>query len=122
MSSDSARELGRLLAGNANETQNLKEDLLPDAVDQNFLLAPTDRITLAVAVTGIQWLYPTDSFIIDHPTYGELDSSTLKLDGGYADTIIGNQFPLNFSDNAGLGWSFSETSTMGSTLLFTYNS
>ena len=122
MALDSQTELGELIAKNANDISALKEDVVPDDVDQNFLLAPFDGINLSLSVLGVAKFYATDSFIIDHRTQGELDSSTLKLDGGYATSLSGAEFPLTFANNSGLGFAFNEVSNPSTSTLFTYTS
>ena len=31
---------------------------------------------------------PISAFVLDHPVYGDLDSSVLHIDGGYAETSV----------------------------------
>lgn len=82
----SATQLGRVIANVANQSNDIREDALPDDVDQNLLLAPSDSLVITTVVTGTASIYPTTSFILDHAVYGDLDSSTLQLDGGYDST------------------------------------
>jgi len=78
-----AEELGRAIAGISNTQNSLKEDIVGDEIEQSILLSPIDTTQLETTVTLKKNVYPTDSFIIDHPVYGEIDSSTLEIDGGY---------------------------------------
>jgi len=80
----SAEELGRAIASIANQSNDIREDVLPDDINQELLLVPNDVAEFTTLVTGTRRSYATDSFILDHPVYGELDSSTLKIDGGYS--------------------------------------
>ena len=84
MGLSSAEQLGRLIAGGLNETTQLKEDVFPSDVDQSLLLNPFEKVQVRLQLVANNLIYPSTSFILDHPTYGELDSSTLQLDGGYA--------------------------------------
>lgn len=93
---DYTKKLGRAIAQGTNSTDELKQEIVPDSTNQNLLLAPYDRVRVRVKATFTRKTYATDSFILDHPTLGILDSSTLKLDGGYADEIIGFSMPVAF--------------------------
>jgi len=84
MGLSSAEELGRIIAMNSNKTEQLKEDVFASDVSAAMLLAPLDRFKITMTVVGNQLNYSSTAFILDHPVYGELDSSTLALDGGYA--------------------------------------
>ena len=77
MGLSAAEELGKLIANNINDTQAIKNDVLPDETDQSLNLVPKERMRVTLAQSTIIRYYPTDSFILDHPVYGELDSSTL---------------------------------------------
>lgn len=105
--------IGRALAQAINDSEDLRNDLLPSEIINSLLLAPVERTKLTITVTGTQRNYATDSFILDHPVYGELDSSTLRLDGGYAAGAI--------AYTAG-AFSYPGTYTGGTSTLFTYNS
>lgn len=80
------QELGRTLAGISNEQANMKENMMPDDVDQQLLLFNGESIIVNLQAIGYYAIYSSTAFILDHPVYGELDSSTLELDGGYAST------------------------------------
>ena len=89
-----AEQLGRAIANISNQSTDIREDTLADDITQNMILAPTDNVKVTLSVTGTYQPYPTNSFILDHPVYGELDSSTLQLDGGY-DTGSSTIFTYN---------------------------
>lgn len=80
---DDTRKLGRVIAQGTNSTDDVRQEIVPDDTNQNLLLAPYDRVRVRVKASFTKKYYAEDSFILDHPVYGELDSSTLKLDGGY---------------------------------------
>ena len=78
-----AEQVGTIIAGLVNSQNNIKENALPDEITQSILLSPQDGFEFGVTVNVYTQQYATDSFILDHPVYGELDSATLQLDGGY---------------------------------------
>lgn len=95
MALDSASEVGRIIGGLVNTTNQIQSDHVPGAIDQGIVLTPIDKSKVQTTVVITKYFYPTDSFIIDHIVYGEIDSSVLKLDGGYAESE-GTTFPLTF--------------------------
>lgn len=78
-----AEQVGSIIAGLVNSQNSIKENALPDEITQSILLSPQDGYEFTVTVNVYTENYATDSFILDHPVYGILDSATLKLDGGY---------------------------------------
>jgi len=89
MGLDSTSQVAQVL-GNLIKEQRSSSEAIPDEVSSEFLLAPFEQVKVTVEVTGTKNTYANDSFILDHPIQGELDSSTYKLDGGYdgSPTII----------------------------------
>ena len=83
MGLSSAEELGRFLADVSNNQLILKEELVPNEVFQSIIISPWERVLLLERVPSRKIFYGSNSFILDHPVYGELDSSVLWLDGGY---------------------------------------
>lgn len=109
-------ELASFLGGLSKEQKSLKENIVPDEIDSSFLLAPFQSIELASSVVVTAYFYPEDSFILDHPVYGELDSPLLKLDGGYAETTDGGfSFPATFPVT------FVEGSSLEPSVMYTYS-
>lgn len=96
---DYTKKLGRAIASGTNSTNDLKEEIVPDDTSQNLILAPYDRVRVRVMAVFTKKFYAENSFILDHPVYGELDSSTLKLDGGYREESFSfaGEFPLEFT-------------------------
>lgn len=78
------RNIGRIIRNQSSTDENLSAD------EQEGLLTvnPSEEIVLDNSVTITKYNYGETSFILDHPVYGELDSNTLELDGGYADDFI----------------------------------
>lgn len=81
---DAATQLGRKIGQIASEQDEIKQNISPDAAASDDQYVMTERLRLFGTMTATALLYPTDSFIIDHPVYGEIDSSVLKIDGGYS--------------------------------------
>ncbi len=82
MGLDSTSEVAKIISDNIRETQDIKESYA-DQGDASFLLAPFDTLKATGELIVTKKVYKSDSFILDHPTLGVLDSATLKLDGGY---------------------------------------
>ncbi len=83
MSLDPVKELARNLATTANEQESVKQNLSGDDTEALLQLQSNEKIVMSGSFLATKYTYATDSFIIDHPVYGELDSSVLLLDGGY---------------------------------------
>lgn len=83
MALNSTSKLGKAIGGMASEQDDIKQNISPDeaASDDQFVMFESLILNGTVSLTKL--LYPTDSFIIDHPVYGEIDSSVLQIDGGY---------------------------------------
>ncbi len=86
-------KLGKEIGHIKSDQTEIKENISPDeTVDQDQIVS-IERMPIGGTFVATAYYYPDDSFILDHPVYGDLDSSTLALDGGYA---TGNQFALTF--------------------------
>lgn len=96
MSLDSVSKLASTLASTANEQNEIKQNLSADDSTGVLQVQTSENIVAdgTLGLTAIKHTYLADSFIIDHPTQGILDSTTLKLDGGYAPNAV--TFPLTF--------------------------
>jgi len=84
----STSELGKVLAGLANNQSTLAQNISPDVSDPLFSLYNQEGIIISGVLTVTNKLYATNSFIIDHPVYGEIDSAILLIDGGYASSAL----------------------------------
>ena len=115
MTLDSADEVGTFIAGLSQGQDDSNTNLPPEEVNASLFLTPLDRAQLATTVLLYIKYYDPTSFILDHPIYGILDSSTLEIDGGYLGTLNGFSFPMAFPIT------FS-TLSAGSTLWDTYTS
>lgn len=94
MALDAASQLGKIIGKLGKEQQVTNENLGPEEIDGQLLIKRRELVELVGTFTVTQRLYPTDSFILDHPVYGELDSAVLQLDGGY--DVTPPTFPLTF--------------------------
>ena len=111
---NAAKELGRIIGDLSRQQQKLQENVYPDDPDAELQLIQTEQlsVTQAGSVFGLE--LDSTSFVLDHPVLGELDSATLELDGGYAQTGGTPTFPAVFP------WTFTPT-TDSRTLLQTFN-
>lgn len=100
MSLDPVKQLAATLASTANEQETIKQNLSGDDASALLQIQGSERMDLSGTFVATKYLYPTDSFILDHPIYGELDSSVLLLDGGYAQEAP--TFPLTFPVTLGI--------------------
>jgi hypothetical protein len=89
-----AEQVGTIIAGLVNGQNDIKENALPDEITQSILLSPQDGFEFTVEVNVYTHNYSSTAFILDHPVYGILDSSTLQLDGGYQ-SVIGFSLPVS---------------------------
>lgn len=98
-----AEKLGAYIVAIKKDVDSIKSNALPEETDQSINLAPFDKIKVTLSQTTYKRYYPTNSFIIDHPVYGDIDSSTLALDGGYQDegASFPMAFPIDFDENKG---------------------
>jgi hypothetical protein len=80
----STQEIGRMLGKMASEQNALANDITPQEEFPQYVLSNQEAITITGSVTLTKYLFATDAFILDHPKYGELDSSVYALDNGYS--------------------------------------
>jgi len=97
MSLNSAKQLGKTIAGISNNTETLNQNLSPEDPGASFPIFISESIQLTDrTLTVTRYNYTTTSFILDHVVYGELDSTILELDGGYAQIAAQPEFPWTF--------------------------
>ena len=92
MALNSASQLGSMIGGLSSQQDNIMDNMTGDDESQDQLFS-TDELVVEGTIVLNKLTYPTDSFILDHPVYGDIDSSVLKIDGGY---IEGAKFNLTF--------------------------
>ena len=80
---DPISQIGEVIGGMNNQqqdnSQNISED---DTLGHDVIIANFNTVLTGTVVVNMN-VYPTDSFIIDHPVYGDIDSAVLHIDGGY---------------------------------------
>jgi hypothetical protein len=86
MSLDPVSRLAETIAATSNDQQTVKQNLSAD--DPDSLLQSSETLRLTGTLIATQYTYPTNSFIIDHPVYGVIDSATLLIDGGYVTNVV----------------------------------
>lgn len=95
MSLSSTSQLAKLLAEQTSETDDIKSNISPDDLNSSLpIFVNESPIEITGTITLTKYVYATNSFIIDHPVYGVIDSAALELDGGYAS--VAPEFPLTF--------------------------
>lgn len=105
MTLDPVKKLGRVLGSMSKDQQVTNENLTPEDVESQLQLLNSEVVEVVGSVTLTAKYYSSESFVIDHPVYGELDSSVLELDGGY-DTTSEN-WPVSWPWSWGAGTSSS---------------
>jgi hypothetical protein len=98
MTLDETKMLARTIAGMSQEQDTIKQNLSPDESEAQLITGFTYNVITQGTLVANAYLYATDSFIIDHPVYGELDSPVLKLDGGYEPNylMVPFEMPISF--------------------------
>lgn len=79
-----AVQLGKVLGGNITKTEGYRDDFIENEEFNDLLLGFLGRVIVTGKLVVTAWYYAEDSFVLDHPVLGEIDSSVLKIDGGYA--------------------------------------
>lgn len=87
MGLSASEQLGRVIGGLVKGQEQIHEDHVPGDVSQSLILSPLSRGGLSTSIVTRLHYIASSSFVLDHPVYGELDSSSLHLDGGYSSTI-----------------------------------
>jgi hypothetical protein len=88
MSLDPVSRLAETIAATSNDQQTVKQNLSADDPDSLLQLQSSETLRLTGTLIATQYTYPTNSFIIDHPVYGVIDSATLLIDGGYVTNVV----------------------------------
>jgi len=83
MALDAVSELGSILGGTISTQNEIKQNISPDSADAIDNLGFAEKVKVSGTLTGIQKPLGTNCFVIDHPVYGDIDSSVLEIDGGY---------------------------------------
>jgi hypothetical protein len=90
-------DLGKYLGTALQSTNQYKDNFIETEEVTDITLAAIETINLTGSWTIYKLNLGDNSFVLDHPVYGYLDSSTLALDGGYGDATYNPEyFPLTF--------------------------
>jgi hypothetical protein len=96
MAINAATKLGQLIGKLSSEQDTIKQNISPDDTESQEQVYSQEEIILEGTTKAIKWNYGEDSFILDHPVYGYIDSNLLRIDGGYASSLSGFSFPGSF--------------------------
>jgi len=87
--SNATKELGRTIGQIQKDQSTTNENITGDDSDAELQVASSEQVILGGRLDVYRLDYPdNDSFILDHPVYCNLDSSILKIDGGYALSFV----------------------------------
>ncbi len=87
MAIDIISRLGNVLGKSISDQSILRENIRPEDPNALIQVGARERIIVTGTLVINKGTLGTDSFVIDHPVYGELDSSVFKLDGGYSSIV-----------------------------------
>ena len=103
---NSTQQMGKLIGNTVKQQDSVKENIAPEEVLPQEQIYNNEFMNHLESGVVNQATYPTDSFIIDHPIYGDIDSSVLRIDGGYqCRSFITGAWNLNDA-NIGEGFQF----------------
>jgi len=94
MSLSDADKLAKYIADIANQQDDIKQNLNPDDPVSTLQLVSSEELEIYGNSLGIARYLASTSFVIDHPVYGDIDSATLHIDGGYLDSVKGFSVPI----------------------------
>ncbi len=89
------RDLGILLGGMISEQSSIKSNLSGDDPEQQLLIGGSEAIVLSGELSVNKLVIGTSTFVVDHPVYGNIDSSVLVIDGDY-DSVEYGWYTLSF--------------------------
>jgi len=88
MALDGVSQLGKVLGGTISDQTEIKQNISPYDTPPIDILKFSEELISEGVLTVTKFTYASDSFIIDHPVLGIIDSPTLKIDGGYVGAEI----------------------------------
>lgn len=83
-----AHELGKVIGSGLKQANSYKEDFIETEETTDILLANLDTIKITGIWVISSLIVASDSFVLDHPVRGYIDSSIYKLDGGYSSSTL----------------------------------
>jgi len=78
-----ADEIGILIGQMSSDQATTRENLSGDEAGGQLTIFSSERIILTGDTELVSLGLGSSSFVIDHPVYGDIDSSVLHIDGGY---------------------------------------
>jgi hypothetical protein len=87
------------MSANVINQQNKDELGGEDVTPPIFKFFDFGSVVVKGTITAIGYTYESDTFIIDHPVMGDIDSATLKIDGTFSDKQV-TYFNYNIKDNS----------------------
>lgn len=97
-----ASEIGKIIGNSISEQSVIKENLSADDADNQLNVISSFDVVIDGKLIITKKTYDPESFVIDHPVQGELDSSVFVIDGGYLNggLMFPITFPLSFNDGS----------------------
>jgi hypothetical protein len=78
-------QIGRKMGEMDRRISKIEENQGPVQADVSLILKSFEQLDLVAKQNVTKLILCDDAFVLDHPTLGELDSPTLKLDKAYCD-------------------------------------
>jgi hypothetical protein len=78
-------QIGRKMGEMDRRISKIEENQGPVQADVSLILKSFEQLNLVTKQNVTKLILCDDAFVLDHPTLGELDSPTLKLDKAYCD-------------------------------------
>ena len=83
MSLNTDQQLGEAIGKGLAQQESIADNLSPNDDSAQLNLFFFEGLRLGGKLVATKLTYATDSFIIDNPVLGEIDSPVYKIDGGY---------------------------------------
>jgi hypothetical protein len=88
MSLDESDKLGSLIGGIIRTQDEIKSSITPNDPSESFQIISKEQLELSGTMVVNALTISTDSFVLNHSVYGNLNSAVLKLDGGYSGSPV----------------------------------
>lgn len=96
-------QIGRKMGEMDRRISKIEENQGPVQADVSLILKSLEQLNLVAKQNVTKLILCEDAFVLDHPTQGELDSPTLKLDKAYCsfeDIVAETDYDYLSTDNA----------------------
>ena len=100
MALDGVSQLADVIGGQSQSIDSLKENISAEVTGAQEQIVVGASIAHTGTLTVNMLTIATDSFVLDHPVYGEVDSPVLHIDGGYtgSNMTIPVTVPIEFDE------------------------